>query len=268
MGIAPSRKMVYLIGSLRNAEIAEFANRLEKATGYEVFCSWHAAGPEADDYWKKHEQARGRSYRQALASHAAQHVYGFDRKFIDRSEAGILLLPAGKSGHMELGFMLGTGKPGFILLDETPKLPEPWHWLAGLYEGEGTITLNGMHSVALSITSTDIDVVQRAHAIAGVGRFFGPYRPSTSNIRKPFRAKDQWRWTVSKKEDLFFVLNGLVPLLGERRKEQVRAVLEKRNFTLDGKSPAESRWDVMYLFATGVVDTFDELVAGLKRAVG
>ena len=33
----------------------------------------------------------------------------------------MLMLPAGKSGHLELGWALGQGKPGFILLDADPE---------------------------------------------------------------------------------------------------------------------------------------------------
>jgi hypothetical protein len=32
-------------------------------------------------------------------------------------------MPAGKSGHLELGYMLGRGKRGYILMD---KEPEGW----------------------------------------------------------------------------------------------------------------------------------------------
>jgi nucleoside 2-deoxyribosyltransferase len=31
------------------------------------------------------------------------------------------MLPAGKSGHLELGYMIGQGKPGYILLDAEHK---------------------------------------------------------------------------------------------------------------------------------------------------
>jgi len=34
---------------------------------------------------------------------------------------GVLVLPAGKSGHLELGYMIGQGKPGYILLDGEPE---------------------------------------------------------------------------------------------------------------------------------------------------
>jgi nucleoside 2-deoxyribosyltransferase len=113
-------KFIYLIGSLRNPKVPEIAAKLREA-GHEVFDDWFAAGPEADDHWQRYEQARGHSFAQALAGHAGQHVYRYDRSHLDRMGVGVLVLPAGKSGHLELGYMIGQGKPGYILLDGEPE---------------------------------------------------------------------------------------------------------------------------------------------------
>ena len=32
-----------------------------------------------------------------------------------------MLMPAGKSGHLELGYIIGRGKPGYILFDGEPE---------------------------------------------------------------------------------------------------------------------------------------------------
>src|ERR1035437_6979047 len=109
---------VYLIGSLRNIKVADVASKL-RAAGHEVFDDWYAAGPEADDYWREYEIAKGNNYKQGLAGYAAKHVYEFDKVHLDRNDIGILILPAGKSGHLELGYMIGAGKKGYILFDET-----------------------------------------------------------------------------------------------------------------------------------------------------
>lgn len=111
---------LYLIGSLRNPEVPLLAERL-RGSGHEVFDDWFAAGPEADDMWQRYEQARGRSYSQALAGYAAGHVFEFDKHHLDLADGGILLLPAGKSGHLELGYMIGQGKPCFILCPVEPE---------------------------------------------------------------------------------------------------------------------------------------------------
>lgn len=111
--------MIYLIGSLRNFDVPKVATKLREA-GYEVFDDWYAAGPEADDYWKEYEQSRGHSYSQALAGYAARNTYNFDRTHLMRCSAAVLVLPAGRSGHLELGYVVGQGKPGYILLEGEP----------------------------------------------------------------------------------------------------------------------------------------------------
>lgn len=119
---------IYLIGSLRNPEVPTLQNLL-RGFGHDVFASWHAAGPEADDHWQAFEKGRGLTFEQALRDHAAQHVYNFDRRNLDRCDAAVLVMPAGKSAHLELGYWIGramaTGKPNksFILL---PKEPDRW----------------------------------------------------------------------------------------------------------------------------------------------
>jgi nucleoside 2-deoxyribosyltransferase len=109
---------VYVIGSLRNPKIPEIANKIREA-GLEAFDDWFAAGEEADDKWKAYEQGRSRSYQEALSGHAATHVYEFDKTHLDSADAVVLVLPAGRSGHLELGYCLGKGTPGYILLDDT-----------------------------------------------------------------------------------------------------------------------------------------------------
>lgn len=116
---APVQRSIYLIGSLRNKLVPDIANAL-RAEGYLVFDDWYAAGPEADDMWRNYEQGRNHNYLDALKGHAARHVFEFDKKHIQESDTVILLLPAGKSGHLELGYALGSGKRGFILLDKEP----------------------------------------------------------------------------------------------------------------------------------------------------
>lgn len=114
-----ARKKLYLVGSLRNDRIPILAERLRgELPGVEVFDDWYSAGPEADDYWKEYEKGRGHSYSQALEGYAARHVFGFDRGHLDSSTHVILVLPAGKSGHMEVMYgKYGAKAKAAILLD-------------------------------------------------------------------------------------------------------------------------------------------------------
>lgn len=112
---------VYVIGSLRNPEVPRIAIAL-RDDGHEVFDDWYAAGTTADDEWRDYEKGRGRSFQLALHGYSAQHTFKFDRLHLERADAGVLVMPAGKSAHLELGWLLGRGRRGLILLDS----PERW----------------------------------------------------------------------------------------------------------------------------------------------
>ena len=109
--------VIYLIGSLRNPEIPVIGNYL-RSLGLEVFDDWFAAGPIADDSWQEYETGRGHSYKEALKGYAAKHVFDFDLHHLNRADTGVLVMPAGKSGHLELGYLRGQGKPVYILFDK------------------------------------------------------------------------------------------------------------------------------------------------------
>jgi nucleoside 2-deoxyribosyltransferase len=113
-------KSIYIIGSLRNPEVPKFANELQEL-GFEAFADWYAPGPEADDFLRDYSKMRGRDYKQTLQSAAAQHIFQFDKFHLDRCDAAVMLMPAGRSGHLELGYVRGTGKPGYILFDKPPE---------------------------------------------------------------------------------------------------------------------------------------------------
>ena len=114
------RETIYLIGSLRLDGVREFAEELRE-TGFDVFDDWHAAGPHADDIWQEYEQHRGRSYLEALEGFHAKHVFELDERHLNRAQIGILMLPAGKSAHLELGYLLGQRKRGYVLFDKEPE---------------------------------------------------------------------------------------------------------------------------------------------------
>ena len=111
---------LYLIGSLRNKAVPELASYL-RGRGIGVFDDWFAAGPIADDSWQEYEKAKGVSYDVALKGYAARHVFSFDCYHLNRVDGGILTLPAGKSGHLELGYLSGLGKPTYVLFDQEPE---------------------------------------------------------------------------------------------------------------------------------------------------
>lgn len=111
---------VYLIGSLREPRVHDVAMAM-RAKGYEVFDDWRSPGPEADEHWESYEKARGRTYIEALYDSHAENVFEYDQKHLAAADAVVLVLPAGKSAHLELGWAVGKGKPSYILMNGEPE---------------------------------------------------------------------------------------------------------------------------------------------------
>lgn len=111
---------IYVIGSLRNPQVPVVGNAL-RAAGYDAFDDWYSPGESCDDRWKDYEVIRGRSYYDAILGHHAEHAFALDYKHLDRCDAAVLVLPAGKSAHLELGWVIGQRKPGFVLFDSEPE---------------------------------------------------------------------------------------------------------------------------------------------------
>jgi nucleoside 2-deoxyribosyltransferase len=122
-------KSIYLIGSLRVPLVRGVAAALREQ-GHDVFDDWHAAGPEADDIWQQYEKDRSRGYLEALGGYHAQHAFALDFEHLHRCDVGVMILPAGKSAHMELGYMRGLGKPAYILMEGEPERYDLMYLLA------------------------------------------------------------------------------------------------------------------------------------------
>ena len=114
-----TKPVIYLIGSLRNPEVPIVGDAL-RAVGFEVFDEWHSAGEIADDSFRDYCNGRGLTYREALQTYAAKHIFEFDKTHLTRANILILIIPWGKSAHLELGWALGQGKAGYVLFDKVP----------------------------------------------------------------------------------------------------------------------------------------------------
>lgn len=122
--------MIYLIGSLKNPEVPKVAKMLRAVLNTEVFDHWYSPGPDADDYLRDHIRFKGLSYPEAMDDWAVKHIFEFDKFHIDRAEAVVMLMPAGKSGHLELGYAVGKGKPAYIVFDKEPERFDVMHRFA------------------------------------------------------------------------------------------------------------------------------------------
>jgi hypothetical protein len=110
---------IYLIGSLKNPHIPNIGKGL-RDIGHDVFDDWHAGGPTADGEWQRFHRQRGDTYAQALKGKAARLHFEFDMHHLAAADAAILVLPAGKSAHIELCVMHGWSRPTFVFFDAEP----------------------------------------------------------------------------------------------------------------------------------------------------
>lgn len=110
---------LYIIGALKNRSIIPLANEIREL-GFDVFDDWISPGETADEKWQEYEKKRGRSYEEAIAGHHAETVFRYDLGHLDSAEIVVMVLPCGKSGHLEFGWAVGQGKTGFILFEKEP----------------------------------------------------------------------------------------------------------------------------------------------------
>lgn len=111
---------LYLIGALKDPRVPHLGNRI-RSLGFDVVDTWWGAGPRADEHWQEYEKIRRRSYTEALYDHYAEHTFAYDKGHLDTCDIGVLTLPCGKSGHIELGYLVGKGKITYILTNGEPE---------------------------------------------------------------------------------------------------------------------------------------------------
>ena len=107
-------------------------------------------------------------------------------------------------------------------------------WAAGLYEGEGSCHIDKRGSAFVSLTSTDLDVVEKFQRIVGAGRIYG------YDEKRKETYKRAYKWRTTKKSEAANVLAMLLPYLGERRSIKARTVLEHASKP-DGRAAANNK---------------------------
>jgi hypothetical protein len=118
---------VYVASSWRNYRQPEVVDYLRQK-GYEVYdfrnpkegdngFSWR----EIDDNWKNWTSAQ---FIEGLKHPVAQAGFKSDMDALEACDACVLVLPCGRSAHLELGQAVGAKKNTYVLLDESPLEPE------------------------------------------------------------------------------------------------------------------------------------------------
>ena len=122
---------IYLASSWRNPRHQGVVRALREA-GHEVYDFRNPPGrtgfqwSHIDPAWQQWTAAE---FRQALTHPVAELGYGADRGGMHWADTGVLLLPCGRSAHLEAGYFVGAGKPLHILLSEEQE-PELMYCMA------------------------------------------------------------------------------------------------------------------------------------------
>lgn len=102
-------------------------------------------------------------------------------------------------------------------------------WMAGLLEGEGTFWFENSRYryPRVQIYMTDEDVVRRIAEVAGVGNVTGPHTRSGDDGRGSDMSlwKPQWGWTVTRKEQVYWLCRTILPYMGKRRTAKINELL-------------------------------------------
>jgi len=91
------------------------------SAGHEVYDFRHPVPGNTGFSWSKIDPAwklwTPSVFREQLQHPLAGVGYGFDWEAMQWADTGVLLLPCGRSAHIEAGYFVGAGKPLIILLD-------------------------------------------------------------------------------------------------------------------------------------------------------
>lgn len=124
---------IYLASSWRN-ELQPVAVAMLRASGHQVYDFRNPAPGQSGFSWSDIDREwlnwTPERFREALQDPMAQSGYGFDKTGLDWCDTCVLLLPCGRSAHLEMGYAIGQKKATLIILSEKQFEPELMYLLA------------------------------------------------------------------------------------------------------------------------------------------
>lgn len=122
---------IYVASSWRNGYQPGVVMALRRA-GHDVYDFQHPQPGDDGFSWSQIDPAWEHwsleQYRKALEHPLARSGFAHDCGALDQSEVCVLVLPCGRSAHLELGYAIGRGKRAFVLALESsePELMYSW----------------------------------------------------------------------------------------------------------------------------------------------
>ena len=134
---------IYVASSWRNENQPAIVERL-KICGFDVYDFRHPVTGDAGFHWSEIDPEwqswSPDDYIEKLRHQTAERGFAFDYAALNQCDIAVLVMPCGRSAHLELGYMLGQGKPGYILLTEAE--PELMYKMAtGIYSNIDVLAL-------------------------------------------------------------------------------------------------------------------------------
>lgn len=147
---------LYVASSWRNHKQQDVVMSL-RADGHDVYDFMHPPGgdhlgfswADVDPEWRSWTMPQ---YLDALQHPIAQAGFDSDYNAMERSHACVLVLPCGRSAHLEAGWFVGAGRPLFVLLDDD-------EYTARLADGEVHSVIELMYKMAV-LTTPDLRMIR------------------------------------------------------------------------------------------------------------
>lgn len=123
---------------------------------------------------------------------------------------------------------MGSGDHPLSVVHSLGMEPNEWAWVAGLYEGEGTLAFTAKTGVCIRIGMTDKDVIDTVH------RLFPTSSTWTREVKN--RIKPLYVWQVSNRDDCRRFIEGVLPYLHKSRGDRAREALKRLESNLGPKA--------------------------------
>lgn len=122
--------MIYVASSWRNTERLDNVVRALRGADHEVYdfredggFSWSDIDPSIPGGIGVEADTSAEKYLELVHDPIATAGFERDMKHLDEADTLVLVLPCGKSSHLELGYAIGQGKNTIIYLED-PMQPE------------------------------------------------------------------------------------------------------------------------------------------------
>jgi len=117
---------IYVASSWRNPYQEQIVGLLREA-GYEVYDFKHPAPGDNGFHWSEIDEGWKRwspdKFIQALKHPVADKGFAFDMTALTHCDVCLLVLPSGRSAHLEAGYAVGAGKSVLVYMP-VPNEPE------------------------------------------------------------------------------------------------------------------------------------------------